>query len=76
MKTWQDAWYTVVLNPRALPPRYRGGGGEAPAPRCPGHSPEAVPVVQLALGQVTLHQVHVLMAGRTRAAGGPAGALL
>ena len=50
---------------------------EAPCPpRVPPNSPEAVPVVQLAVGQVTLHQVHVLLAGRTRAAGGPVGALL
>lgn len=33
-------------------------------------------VVQLAVGQVTLHQVHVLLAGGARAAGGPVGALL
>lgn len=35
-----------------------------------------MPVVQLAVGQVTLHQVYVLLAGSTRAAGGPVGALL
>lgn len=33
-------------------------------------------MVQLAVGQVTLHQVHVLLAGSARAAGGPVGALL
>ena len=49
---------------KALPPGRRS------------HSPEAVPVVQLALGQVALHQVHMLPAGRTRAAGRLVGALL
>lgn len=33
-------------------------------------------VVQLALGQVALNQVHMLLAGRARAAGGPLGTLL
>lgn len=33
-------------------------------------------MVQLALGQVTLHQVHVLLAGRAGAAEGPVGTLL
>lgn len=45
------------------------------APR-PARSPEAVPVEQLAVDQVTLHQVYVLLAGSARAAGGPVGALL
>lgn len=58
-------------------------GGSLPAagvavlpPGSRRHSPEAVPVVQLALGQVALHQVHVLPAGCARAAGRPVGALL
>ena len=33
-------------------------------------------MVQLAVGQVPLHQVYVLLAGGARAAGGPVGALL
>jgi hypothetical protein len=40
------------------------------------HSPEAVPVVEPALGQVPLHQVHTLSTGRTHAAGRLVGSLL
>lgn len=65
--------------PRGAEPReflpcsgVRGPGPAAP----PCHSPEAVPVVQLALRQVPLHQVHVLPAGCAHAAGRPVGALL
>lgn len=52
------------------------GGLPPHPPGSRGHSPEAVAVVQLALGQVALNQVHMLPAGRARAAGGPLGALL
>lgn len=66
----------VVLNPGTPLAWYWAAGGEAPAPRLPSHSPEAVPVVQLALSQVTLHQMYVLPAGCACAAGGPVGTLL
>lgn len=52
------------------------GGSPPPPPGSHGHSPEAVAVVELALGQVALDQVHVLLAGSARATGGPLGAPL
>lgn len=54
-------------------------GGARP-PSCPpcsrSHSPEAVAVVELALDQGALDQVHMLLAGGACAAGGPLGTLL
>lgn len=57
-------------------PHTEGDEGRMPAPNPGGHSPEAVPVVEPAISQVSLHQVHMLPAGRTGATGGPVGALL
>lgn len=64
----------VGADPKGAPSQ-RLGRHALPLP-LPQHSPEAVPVVQLALHQVPLHQVHPLSTGCACAAGGLLLALL
>lgn len=62
---------TVGADPKGAPSQVLGK-------TCPAlqHSPEAVPVVEPALGQEPLHQVHPLPTGCACAAGGLLSALL